>query len=512
VIENTPGKSFFDAHHWLLRILLVVCFAGALGVRLIDITDLPLDFQPTRQLQSMIKARGMYYQTLTTVPDWQRAMAVQFWKAQPIQEPEVMEHLAVISYRIAGGEYLWIPRLYSILFWLIGGIALFGLARAMVGTDGAVVGTVFYLFESYGAIASRSFQPDPLMVMWIILGMWTLYRWYRNPTWGWTIAAGGLCGLAIYIKAPAVFFIAGGIGGLLFGDRGFRPPLREGMKTLLDPKVWALGFLALLPAAIYHILGTLILKFLGSGYYDLRIYPGLLVNPVSYIDWVSEINQVVGFPAFLVALLGTFLLTSRRARSLMVGLWIGYFAFGMVFIYFTTSHDYYNLPLIPIVAVGLAAAAQVMIERLRAMWKGPWPYVVAIVLVVAWAGQQAYTVRSTLRSVDYRPEAAFWEKLGNELRNYSVVGITPDYNGRIQYWGWDNIEYWPTTGDFAKSALSGGQTNLPALFQQETAGKQLFLVTVMSELDLQPDLKKILYDNYPIFDQGSGYVIFDLRK
>ena len=37
-------------------------------------------------------------------------------------------------------------------------VALFGLARAMLGTDGALVGTVFYLFETYGAVASRSFQ------------------------------------------------------------------------------------------------------------------------------------------------------------------------------------------------------------------------------------------------------------------------------------------------------------------------------------------------------------------
>jgi hypothetical protein len=498
-------STAFDSHRWLLRLLLIACFAAALGVRLVDMTDLPLDFHPTRQLQSMIKARGMYYQTLATAPDWQRALAVQFWQAQPIQEPEVMEHLAVFSYQVAGAELLWIPRLYSILFWLVGGIALFGLARAMVGVDGALVGTVFYLFESYASIASRSFQPDPLMVMLIILGMWALYRWYRRPTWAWTITAGLLCGLAVYIKAPAVFFVAGGIGGLLFGDRGFK-------KTVRDPRVWALGALALLPAVIYHLLGTFVLKFLGSGYYDLRIYPGLLVSPVSYIDWVSEINQVVGFPAFLVALLGVFLLVSRRARSLLLGLWIGYFAFGLVFIYFTTSHDYYHLPLIPIVALGLAAAAQVIIDRLRALWTGPWAWVAAIVLVAAWAGQQAYTVRSTLRSVDYRPEAAFWEKLGNELRSYSVVGITPDYNGRIQYWGWDNIEYWPTTGDFAKSALTGGQENLLALFQQKTAGKQLFLVTDMSELDRQPGLKALLYADYPTFDQGNGYVIFDLRK
>ena len=129
MLEKTPGVSFFDNHRWVLRILLVVAFAGALGVRLIDMTDLPLDFHPTRQLQSMIKARGMYYQTLTVAPEWQKEMAITFWMAQPIQEPEIVEHLAAISYQIAGAEELWLPRLFSILFWLMGGLGLFGLAR-----------------------------------------------------------------------------------------------------------------------------------------------------------------------------------------------------------------------------------------------------------------------------------------------------------------------------------------------------------------------------------------------
>ena len=136
----------------------------------------------------------------------------------------------------------------------------------------------------------------------------------------------------------------------------------------------------------------------------------------------------------------------------------------------------------------------------------------AIGLVLVAAAQQAYGVRSTLLSVDYRPQAVFWQKLGNELRDYSVVGITQDYGFRMQYWGRDNVEYWPTTGDFAKTALSGEQVNQLSLFKKKTSGKQLFLVTDMNELDKQPLLKAILYDNYPIFDQGDGYIIFDLRK
>ncbi len=69
----------------------VVCFAWlGLAIRLYDLTDLPLDFHPTRQLLSELKARGMYYQGSSALPDWQRRMAVQQWKSKAEVEPEVV--------------------------------------------------------------------------------------------------------------------------------------------------------------------------------------------------------------------------------------------------------------------------------------------------------------------------------------------------------------------------------------------------------------------------------------
>ena len=42
---------------------LLVLFVAALTIRLYDLTDPPLDFHPTRQLLSAIKARAIYYRT-----------------------------------------------------------------------------------------------------------------------------------------------------------------------------------------------------------------------------------------------------------------------------------------------------------------------------------------------------------------------------------------------------------------------------------------------------------------
>ena len=51
--------SFFSSRA-ARTLALVMIFGAALAIRLYDLTDLPLDFHPTRQLVSFIKARGLY--------------------------------------------------------------------------------------------------------------------------------------------------------------------------------------------------------------------------------------------------------------------------------------------------------------------------------------------------------------------------------------------------------------------------------------------------------------------
>jgi hypothetical protein len=52
---------FLKNKRWV-RILLVIAFLLiGIGVRLIDLSNPPLDFASTRQLHSLILARGYYY-------------------------------------------------------------------------------------------------------------------------------------------------------------------------------------------------------------------------------------------------------------------------------------------------------------------------------------------------------------------------------------------------------------------------------------------------------------------
>ena len=230
-------KDTFFASRFARIATFTLLLALGLGIRLFDLNDLPLDFHPTRQLLSALKARGMYYQTLPNVPEQQRDFAIQQWKVRAAIEPEIIERIVAFTYRFTG-EQLWVARIYSSLFWLIGAVFLFLLAREITSVDGALATTAVYLFLPYAVIASRSFQPDPLMVMLIILFWWAVYRWSslaiggrvaanvvsgisRPQTWTLAILAGLFGGLAILVKFVAAFFVIGGGLGAVLGRSPF---------------------------------------------------------------------------------------------------------------------------------------------------------------------------------------------------------------------------------------------------------------------------------------------------
>ncbi len=97
---------------WVWKLTLIFLLLAGFGIRLVDLTDLPLDFAPTRQLYSALKARAMYYEYLPDAPEWQQNVAAR-GNFENI-EPPVMETLVSQTWRLTG-EHLWIARLYSSL-------------------------------------------------------------------------------------------------------------------------------------------------------------------------------------------------------------------------------------------------------------------------------------------------------------------------------------------------------------------------------------------------------------
>lgn len=499
---------------------LILLFSLALTIRLYDLTDLPLDFHPTRQLLSAIKARGLYYETQPDgIPTWKLETAIRQAKLKADVEPVIFERVVAFTYGFTG-EKLWIARIYSSLFWLIGGIFLFMLVRDLISFEAGILSTAYYLLFPYAIIASRSFQPDPLMVMFVLAFWWMFSQWVnlssfrveRNASryeagrdiWIWAFLAGLFGGLAILIKFSAAFFVIGAALGLGLSRFTMRELLR-------NTQVWLMAFLGILPAGAYLVYGIFIGGYLG-GQFSGRFIPALLLSPINYLQWVTKADLAAGGLFIMLGLLGLFLVSDRRLRSLMIGLWAAYLVYGLFFDYHVATHDYYHLPLIPIVAVSLSPLGDWFFARLTESSPSLWMRSAVYVILLFGLLSNVWNVRNQLKGVDYRPEAVMWAEVGEQLTDKRVVALTQDYGSRLEYWGWKTVATWPYVGDINYIDARGGKFSFDEFFNEYSSRRDYFLVTDFDELDRQPELKNKLFTSYRIDAQGDGYVIFDLRS
>ena len=484
---------------------LVMIFGAALSIRLYDLTDLPLDFHPTRQLLSAIKARGLYYETQPDgVSTWELETAIRFAKLKADVEPVIFERLVAFTYGFTG-EQLWIARIYSSLFWLIGGIFLFLLARKLVSFEGALLSTAYYLLFPYAIIGSRSFQPDPLMVMLVIAFWWMFARWVRLPFWIHAVLAGLLGGLAIFIKFTAAFFVIGGALGLALSRFTFGGLLR-------NIQVWMIALLGALPALLYLIYGIFIRGDLTSQFSG-RFVPALLFSPVNYLQWEVKMSMAAGGLFVMLGLLSLFIITDRRMRFLLYGLWGAYLLFGLVFNYHIATHDYYHLPLIPIVGLSLAPLGDWFFARLAEAAVQRWTRVAVYVILLCGLFSVTWDVRNQMKAVDYRPEATMWAEIGQAFDEEArVVALTQNYGSRLEYWGWRGSVNWPYVGDAAYANIRGGVFSFDDLFNRYASKMSYFLVTDFEEFNRQPQLKARLFNFYSVAFEGDGYLIFDLKN
>jgi 4-amino-4-deoxy-L-arabinose transferase-like glycosyltransferase len=418
-------------------------------------------------------------------------------------EPEVLETLVAYTYRFTG-EKLWVARIYSSLFWIIGGIFLFLFVRRLVSFDAAVFSSAYYLLFPYAIIASRSFQPDPLMVMLIIVFWWAFLAWLDLPvsassTRAWITAglAGIIGGVAIYVKFSAAFFVIGAALGLALSRFTWRQMFRNG-------QIWLMAILGALPGTIYLLDG---LQGGLSSQFSGRFIPALLFSPYNYLAWMNKVDLAAGGIFVMLGLLGFFLTTDRRFRFLLFGLWGAYLLYSLYFNYHSATHDYYQLPLIPIVAVSLAPLGAWFFARLAAAAQGWQRSVVSIILVVGLF-MVIWNVRGQMKTVDYRQDAAMWTQISEIVHGRSVIGLVEDYGSALEYYGYRTIPTWPYSGD--TKYLLGGEMPIDELFKNFSSKKDLFLVTDFKELDRQSALKELL-KKYPVLESGDGFTIYDLR-
>ena len=497
---------------WPGRALLAVAFACALAVRLLGVADSPLTFHPTRQYLGLRIARAQFYAGRSDIPaPIRRAVRVNAQSA-PQLEPRILEAAVVAGYHLLGGERIWLGGALSSLLWVVlGGSSLFLIARRLASDLAAVVALAFYLFAPYAIVASRTFQPDPAMVAFMLAAVLALLRHHDDPKATTLASAGLLAAMAILIKPTAVFVIMGAIAALAISSAGLR-------KGLLGRGTTGLVAITLAPAAVFYI-HAIVTGTAASSNAETSFIPSLFGQAGYWRGWLHIIDGTVGVVLALCALSAIVLGRSREARLLIGGLFSGYLVYGLVFNYHIHTHDYYSLQLLPIIGLGLGMSADAAVTRVRRMQLSPItrPAVALTVAVLAgallWSGLDAATLRSSPSPADV---AAQSERIG-ELVSHSthVVTLAPAYGWPLGFYGSISGTSWPSyaSGDFRQMELLGEavSTSRQRLDQLVRSGAEWFVVADPGELDRQPDLKPLLDSSARLAGEGDGFLVYDLR-
>jgi hypothetical protein len=509
VETKSQQRVFFLPNTRMIRVMLLLFFLVlGFGVRLIDLSNPPLDFAATRQLHSLILARGYYYAmdvpSTRTLPEDQRAFGINAAEDEVTVEPTILEHLTALTYAVVGEENFKIPRVYSSFFWVLGGIPLFLLAKKLMKVNGAFAALAFYELLPFGVIASRSFQPDPLMVTLILSALYFQYRWMERDDLPNALWAGIFTGLAILVKTTAVFFVGIPFVGFV-GLRGFKAALRNW-------RVYMMAVVSLLPGVLFIVLSATVGNNSGS-LFGSRFFPSLYKQPHWYQSWFMMAKSVVDYIPLFIAVLAFFFFRKKESRVLYGCLWIGYLLQGFVFAYHIYTHNYYQLPLIPIAALGFGLVFSILMEKIEETKPG---FLVRVLVLGIFAFAAALCVlksRTELLAADYRYEQTYWKKLGEKIgRNTPIVALTHDYGYRLSYWGFVQPTLWDTRGDQVVERLSGGEEDsFDTLFAEKTRDRKYFLVTLISDFKSQTNLYDRLVDNYT-YEEGEGYYLFDLQN
>ena len=503
MMANSKEKSIFaPTEFWRIVIVVVILVCGFV-TRLYDLTDPPLDYAAARQLRSAMIARGKYYASLEDVPEWQRDIARKQQNIHGMIEPEIIENITVATYQVVGGEYVWIARIYSSLFWVLGGLALYSLTRGMVSNDGAVVALVYYLFVPFGLVASRTFQPDPLMTAMIVTAWMAFYHWNRTSSWKWVLLAGISAGVAMYIKSTSIFFLLIGMALVVLS----RKKLREVVK---DAQVWVIAILSAIPVLAYNVYGMVIIGELESQLKG-RFFPQMWNDLDFYLQWKNAISNVTGhYIILIIGLVGLFFLKKKQDRYFLLGIWFGYVLYGLGFSYHISTHYYYTLPVIPLLAVTLGAIFEWIFVWVRKFKLSALVLAgtVAIVIMGIAGGYYIFT------KDDFRHEPRYYHKVASFVDpENKVVALSQDYGYRLSFYGWLSIQPWKGTEDLRYIELRDSEVEpFSKRFEEFATDYDYFIVTRMKELRRQNKLYNELYDHYPIVREGGGFVIFDLNK
>lgn len=499
--DSIKQSSFIDQKPLLLVVCLVVLFLLAGAVRLYNIKAPGLSID--REYTSAIFARAFYFSHTDTVDEWQKDIASITKQNQPILEPPITAYLVSLIYRVIGSEQLWVSHLLTSSFWLVGGIFLYKIAKIVVSTDGALFATAYYFFVPLGIRISRSFQPESLMMLLFLISLFCILKYFKKPRTISLLAAACISGLTLLYRPLVIFAIIGFFVALAI----YR---RNSWKGIFERDSLMFLTISLLPAFVYYGYGILVAGFL-RWKVATSFYPHLFLHHEYWMGWMMLAVNGVGYLTLIAALVGLPLSRKGLPRAALMGLWIGYGVFGLIFNLHIHTHIYYHVQLIPIVALSLSPLVVLIMNYLRQSsnaWYW-WLPVIGVMLMIMFFNIR--NVRDTTR-FEVLGSKPISSEIGEIVKHSSNTVYVARYFGLpLQYYGQLAGAFWPRKIDYWLYQKPGDrELSVQERIDALSFSPEFFVITDFNAYrEHHTDLKNFLEENCALIAKSNQYLIYD---
>ncbi len=467
-------------------ILLALLMIAALAIRTRDLDQSIVRFHPTRHYRSAILARACYYDHASGITVAAKAVSEANRVMQPAGEPPAMEWLACAAYLTRGREDVMIPRVLAVIIWAAGAIPVWMIASRIGSALGAEIAVALYLFLPYGIVASRNFQPDGLMTLASLWAIVALLRYHDDPRGSRLAMAALLVGVAGLIKPMSVFLT---VPAILAVAGTSKDSAASAGSTVRSVCVLVAGGL-LLPVVYYGfeaLTGTLVRDQM-----RMRFEPHLMATAFFWRGLVTMAARVETLPLLAVSAIAVFVAADRLARRLLAALLAGYAAFAMAFTYHMPTHDYYHLPYIAVVAIGVS----VFVARVEVFLRARVRTRLAYALCAALAVGGSFAAWPRLHVDDAGRFTQMYQEIGALTEHDTrALFLDTEYGYALMYHGELSGDSWPNRDDLAAEAIDGRPVvNAETRFARDYAGwaPNYFVVTDLRSLAASPDLQAML--------------------
>lgn len=382
------------------KVVLALLFAGLgliVAFQATGITDPLIDGHAWRQTDTAAMARNFYrhgFRLLYPQIDWGGSGPGYVESEFPL-----VPFLAAVAYRLFG-THDFVGRIIGVLFSLGTGVMVFLLAKHYFGCRAASLAVWGLAASPLFLFFGRAFMPEAAMLFFSVALIYAFSVWMERGGWGWFAAAAVAGSLAFLLKIPSLYLLWP-VAALSF--------VKWRWKTLIRKELWLLGTVMILPAVLWYLHAAQLRHQTGLtfGIWDFGQdkWGNLAIwsDPAFYaLLWTRLHQEVITATGLFFAAIGLLLpgrdLRQREGHVLLL-CWAGSIAlYVLVVANGNKIHQYYQLPLAPVFAIGVGRALDwvgrswkamdLRIENRRVGQLLGWLSVVLLVGIMVWPSWQ----------------------------------------------------------------------------------------------------------------------------